>query len=415
MDLNEDCKLLILDYLPVFDLLLLARMNTNLFAVVEVILKQRFLNKQLIFRAPYESHELEDARSCVKEEHDHIQMTSSPVIFTTLKDFGHTISNLNVVHFMAGPKIEDQLIYESINVYCSETLSHFHLRNNGNDIFVKLTKPFKAVQQLSLTGPFKSVNNSDFSFIEIFPSLRQMNLAVEDMHGLDVGAHKIPHLDQLRAELWGSNNIAPLKQLIQINPQIRHLTLISVKPDLLEFVAEKLPHLENLQLEFYSEENVDVNKFRLNFEHLKSFIMTGNSRIYTIPSNIIFKDLEELEAYATRQDSTRLLAIVLKYKMTLKKLRLTVNLRNEEILQLANAGLNVIEMSIVYEKITDVECVIKLIEHSKQLKRLKLNLDLSALYFDTNFKQNVFETLQKRLSNEWAILATKNSILLERI
>lgn len=143
--------------------------------------------------------------------------------------------------------------------------------------------------------------------------------------------------------------------------------------------------------------------------------MTGNSRIYTIPSNIIFKDLEELEAYATRQDSTRLLAIVLKYKMTLKKLRLTVYLRNEEILQLANADLNVIEMSIVYEKITDVECVIKLIEHSKQLKRLKLNLDLNALYFDTNFKQNVFETLQKRLSNEWTLLATKNFILLERI
>lgn len=411
--MNFDCQLIIFEFLPVYDLLLFAEINKKLKLLVERELKRRFLKKMLIFRAPYDSHELKDARASLKESYDLIQITRLPTIYMILRDFGHTIANLKILHFLATPEHEDQSIYQSINLYGSESLSQFHITNNGNDIFARVTKPFKTVERLSLHGRFKNVNNSEFGFEELFPWLRQLDLESVNIHELDISERKMAHLEYLTADIWNSNTSPAIKRLITNNPQIRSLTLLSVTPGLLQFVSERLPHLQYLEIGYFSEENVDVTNFRLDFKELKSFILCGTSSVYTIPSNIIFRDIEELEANAIGRDSARLIEISLKYKKNLEKLRLIVALNNEEILQLANAELNVVEMAFTCGKNCDKENVVKLIESCKQLKQFRLHIDPHINHYE-NFSQMAFEALQTLLSDEWIITKTENCIHLKR-
>lgn len=415
IDLNIDCQMMIFEFLSAYDLLQLAHVNKNLLVAVEQVLKRRFITKMLIFRAPYDTRELVDARDSVQEFHDHIQVTSQPIVHMILREFGRIISNLKVVHFLLTSETEDQTIYQCINLYCFETLSQLHITNNGNDIFAKLTKQFKVVVQLSLNGHFKRMNNSEFRFVDMFPSLHQLNLDSTTSGVLDVAEQKMPHLNQLKAEIWSSDKIPAIKRLIENNRQIRNLTLISIGPNLLQFIADELVQLEELHIEFYTEENVDVSNVQFKFEQLKRFVMRGTMTVHTIPSNIVFsKHLEVFEAQTVAfPNGARFVEVARKYKMNLKTLRLIMTLDNEEIVEMANAGLNVIEMAFTCGRNFDIRNVVKLIENNESLAMLDLLID-PYIHQWSDFRQFAHETLQQQLPKEWTINETENCIHLKR-
>lgn len=225
------------------------------------------------------------------------------------------------------------------------------------------------------------------------------------------------HLEYLDVEITNVRDFATIhpesvtERLLKKNPQIRTLVLRMVPPKMLKIVADLVPNLENLQINFYLDEEDANAEYTVHFDNLKMLSIRQSSR--TMPKNVYFENLIELEVDATESKCLRWLEFVEKSK-SLVKLRVTDRyLCDEEISRLAMARLNLTELSAGFDRDVKDETIIQLIEMSKNLR--KMELIKFVVPTESTSLLLTAKTLREKIGNQWNIADSPSEIFIERM
>lgn len=328
----------------------------------------------------------------------------------TLKYFGDFISKLEIVFDSIDP-LENRVhqIYQFTNVYCSERLAQLHLANAPKGFFNEFRKPFKRLENVSLSGDFDKLSNEKNNFSVVFPVLRSLTLSTYSILDSNWIEQVYPHLEYLNLLVYKSNGNAPgrlkkskIERLLENNKQIRILALEDASPELLRIVAKNLPNLEKLELKLF--EAFD-DEDEIHFKHLK-FLNTKLSS-HSVPTIIDLENLEELETDAFPGGCQRWIEFV-EENEHLKKL--TVDhyyINDSEILRLAQANSNLTEMSLWCENDVKSNNLIKLIENNQHLRKMHLKLRSKG------HPKLLGDALEGQLNDEWTVKVLSNQIWIE--
>lgn len=409
MDLNVDCQHLIFDEMPFANLLTLADTNKILRSVITDAIRRRLAKKYVTFRNPYFAAGTK-YNSFVSEFDDRIEVRNLVSVSRFLQTFGHFITDLRIFHNNRLSEFQSRKILHLVNFHCTDTLKRFHLSNNNYDVFDEFKKPFKRVESVLFSSRFPSLSNSNFSFSELFPLMNELLLDVLETENSDWLDEKHSNLERFTADIWSSPrtmwrfNEMSIKRMLANNLQIRYMALSFVKPTLLQFIADQLMHLEHLELEMYEESFLE--SFHFHFEQLKKLSVCKSS--HTLPANITFgQHLVEFIADSYPTGCSRWFQLV-KHQKSLKRLKIDRRLRNFEILELANARVGLIELDFECDEDVQIDSLIKLIEHSEQLMKSNVFIEVSDL------RQSVVDSFERQFNNNWIISQNKSNIYLER-
>lgn len=413
MDLNTDCLLTIFDDLNVTDLLSLTETNTNLLDASTATLKRRFAKKEVKVRFGNSDKKFEITENAVEI---YFIDTKRLEFVKILQNFSHLLSNLeinaNVLH------INITNFVEQVNSYCFESLTKLCIWTfNQKHIFDAIKMPFKSVEHLSIWGNFDYVNK--LTLTEMFPALRVFKSNFYTIEKQTLINQNYPNLKYLHVEEINSNyglNENSFKTLIANNLQICGLNLdffyITDGLKFLQFVAESLPHLEHLVLSECKERNDSNESINIHFEYLKTLKIRRSGPV--LPLNTTFGRLEELATGPVySKNSDRWMELV-KHQKTLKKLTVTQYIKDSDILQIANADSNLIELNYncgcdlaSYQQSVNacgcdvkIESMVEMLEKSKQLQKVNLRSGWAA-------SDSVFYTLQRKLPG-WTITRVLN-------
>lgn len=249
------------------------------------------------------------------------------------------------------------------------------------------------------------------NFLECYRQLIS-EFVIWDAFDIPKDYYKLPMLDELLYTYYDSSMYKSAIGLFVNNPQVRKITLRFATADLLPALS-KIQKLESLELTFFSRRGGSYDQ--LNFENLKIFKMSGSTE--SIPLNISFVHLEEFDLNEWNGCIyTDIINLVLQNKKSLKRIRLNIILRENHLLQLTNANLNVTELSFgQYPTVINTNIISNLIKSTKQLKKLVINRVMAAYWSPEYYNKwnNVFDELRSELGNQWNITSatTFNSIV----
>lgn len=412
LDFNVDCQLLIFECLELPDLISLTETNKNLFPLVEYVLRRRFAKKSITITGLYPNGERIRTEFYVRETEANIRIQHIVIASKVLKYFGYLIQNLRIEHCFL-PKDELISLYKLVNLHCSETLTQIHLNNELDDVFAEFSTPFKRVENVSLSGEFQRLYNSQFSFNELFPAMRRLYLGNSNIFDMNWVDQKLPNIEHVAVNIWnwmnysipGCFNETIVGRLFKANPQIRSLDLDYVSPNLLKLVSDELQNLETLKLAHY-DMSLDDGRKSVHFEHLKSFTMELGT--HSMPQRITFGNLEVFKTDATPEDCYRWVEFI-EIDKNVKKLQVNAFLTNDEILRLATVTSNLEEILMMCEIDIENESVVKLIKNFKQLKKLDLQMR------DTNSTDAIMNILRHTFEADWFISNDiENNVILKK-
>lgn len=399
------------------DLLSLAKTNRNLigFIVDDYIEHHKFAKKEVIFIDPPKSY-FGKSVSDWKESDNHIEVGNVQTISDFLQRFGHLVSNLRIKFYSSLVYRKDYYsenevheIFRLINLHCSETLSTFTIltKVDTKNTFQSFTRPFQNVRKLSLEGQYHNVSN----FNEIFPSVRDLSLLSIYYNHLGLLDQAIPNLEHLTISHDQGWMMRDTKAFMRLNSHMRSLFIFLFSPLYLSFVAEELPNLEEFVMsdldtrrEYLSDELANQV---VNLENIKMFrSITFNY----FPWNMQFRDLEEFHVSTmTKKDTNRFVDLVIRYKATLKKVYLGMQLTNTDIERLAEADMRVEELTFECENDAKTEHFVKIIENNEELVKFVIR------YFWADVERGLaVNELKNRFGNNWFIVDSDHSIILER-
>lgn len=309
------------------------------------MIKQRLANRSVILRKSYPDSDFAKYNASSQ----YIEMSTWSTVTKFMRYFGHLVSKLEVFGDFSLPHQNVKQVHQLINLYCSEMLTSLTITNQSDDVFADFTKPFPKVESVILND-VKRIQIVSFKFSEIFPSVRFLTLNSFDSFILK--DQKLPYLEYLAIENRGDRSTFFIKNIVKNNPTIRRLAITCVGPELLEFVAESLPNIEWLQLCSYSGNGRGDQSFYFYFENLKTLIV--KNRISALPSNVMFRDLEEIEMDPSPFKDIEMIKQILNCKDNLKKIQLNfVNMTNIHALAFATAGFNQLTLSKVWQVILE--------------------------------------------------------------
>lgn len=389
-----DCQLQILENLDVLSLFAMSKTNKHFSSLVVSALNRRFANKQLIIVITNFADET-DLR--IEETDQYIKIQNIKTSSEILTNFGHVISNLEIEQNLLHSDLT-KAIYRLANIHCSETLKQLRLTNPEKIFIDELTKPFKGVESISLRGNHMKVNIGELNFRKIFPAVYRVSLGETDPLFTSLRHLRVP------SNPWSANDLIAEKIIVN-NPQIRSFVLRNISTHILRLMAERLPLLESLTLHYFSGiyENTDQ---KIRFKNVKYFKTVFGFK--GVAENVIFDNLEIFETDAFPFDSSGWIDFI-KSNKKLRKLHVTRELGNEEILRLAAVDSNLTEINASCAMDVEGKSIAELIDNPKQLETLHLTLSGRILL------DSVVSILQGRFANKctWTGVADSNQITIE--
>lgn len=360
MNLNNDCQISILENSDLQSLISLSESSQYLKIQIWSVINRRFGRKWINFSIPYFSNK-RDLQ--IYETDDEIKIRDIDTMIKVLRYFGPSIRKLEL-ETSYSPASRAYLVYKYINIYCSDRLTQFNMKNSMEAAFDEFKKPFKNIESISLHGQFDSLNSYELRFSEIFPSIRYLSLRM--VHITDpnwVTKNIFPNMEHLH--IYASDH-DPNKyfKLIKNNPQIRSLKLENVSRKELMFVAQELPKLERLEIDIRTE--TEPENSTVSFGHLKVLkVRNCSKQLLDMVSSFLADKLEELEIDKLPMD-------FMKSCQRLKKLNITQRMTNLEIQAFSKATANLSDISLICDGDTTNESIFELIDKSQHLERLNL-------------------------------------------
>lgn len=275
-----DCQLSICEELDLPKLLTLTETSKQFIPIVENILRRRFLKKSVTIVGLYPNGENISPKFYTRETVNDIRIQHFETATKLLKQFGNLIKNLRIEHYFM-PTNELKLIYQLVNLHCSQTLTELYMDNDVEDVLAEFTVPFKHVQSVTLAGIFKRLNNAKLVFGKMFPQLRRLTLKTGSVLDRSWVDQTFQHLEHLHVNVWtygevvGCFSESVLERLFSTNPHIKSLELGNATPKVLKMLLEKLTKLEKLDLFSFAESESIVENPDFHFENLKRFTVNG--------------------------------------------------------------------------------------------------------------------------------------------
>lgn len=401
---------LIVELLETRDLMKLSAAHEHFSFAVKYNLRHRLAKKVVTFGSPYTDGELGhtvtwpiQAFHGVRESPGAIFFSHLPFILDFLEHFGNLIQSLKLIQGddSKGNATHVESVWQATNRYCSENLTQLLIvdRNNASLLF---ERPFNRIEMLTLEGEFERLSGGN-----MFPAVRQLVLNEIRFDEADWLDHEFPLLDNLHVMMEEMPDVRGLNgtefdRFIQNNQHIHNLTLKYANAEILECVAKKLQYLEHLRLVFY---DTDIRR-NIHLANLKTLIV-GASPLHFI-EDITFSSIKEYEVSVYSDGWFEAIQGNVGMTNSLRKLRIKRNMNDFEILQIANAKLNLTEIYFqVYDDVR-VETIIQLIESSQGLQRLRIHVGNIYPW------QAAVDALQDRLSGQWEIIQSPDHVELKR-
>lgn len=389
-DLNDDCKLLILEQLSVYDLFTVAELSSS-FSKAAVNVYNRTLAKVPIrfiatrnpgMHAPY-------------PQLKYIAITDFNSTKSILKHFGSVISKLE---FYAN-RNHGSFISNLINLHCSDTLKELNIETFDCEIFDNFVKPFKKVKRLIIEHAHRTLRNEHLEFNEQFPALENLELRAMVCNSSDIVVH-FPNLRRFHVlnkpkrqngqHVMAYLNDDDVKRFILKNPKIQSISLRCDTNDFLWFISENLPQLNELTLNDFNGDPGDQREFA--FENVRS-LKTDNLRGH-LPNG--FRDLEVLKMHNSVDWQASCLDLLEKNK-DLKQLEIMQTIyRNAVDLNLL-IGLipNVVTLELHISYGVSDNSIVNFIEANEMLEKV-------FFYRSKTFEETA-AYLEETIGNEWDI------------
>lgn len=417
MELNLDCQLMILEQMPLTTLISMAETNRYFMNLVTDIFGRKFGKHRVQFQAPFV-----DFPVFYNQTEGPIKLKDSKTVSKVLSHFGQSIHSLKAKYLTSDMPVQTK-INQLINAKCSDTLKQFDIISYKNHFFDDFSKPFKAIESVSVRGIFSSFSREASGFGTLFPNMRHLKIQLAKGQNMSWFDYEFKQLEHLNADFCYYDAPRCYNEDIMIkffdkNPQIRTLNISYFTRDLLKHAAKQLSNLENLQIEFYEDRNdydesteVGDDHDEIHFEHLKSFTMKSGGD--SMPKSVRFEKLVEFRTDANPKDCLRWLKFV-ESNQNLKKLVIFGRyLKKEEISRLTAAKLGLVEATIKCKKNVDYETIAEFIENSTKLRKLVLKFDEKSIPHESFGA--IMKSLRKNLSVKWTIneVLNKREIILE--
>lgn len=417
--LNLDCILLIIEKLELLELTNISETNKNFSYLAADVFRRKYSRKTIKIMGSFSI----GSTKHIFYKNDEIEIQDHEIVPKVLRNFGHLIKSLRVDYIILFES-EIKNINRYINFYCSNALINFDVHSGHDDFFDNMIKPFGRVTNVSVSGRFNSLGSKSLKLNELYPAM--INLTMKNIKVIDSSWINLnfPHLNYLCVDV--SQNTDPrnaanylseadVVQLIRSNQQIERIRLGSITQNLLQMLAKYLPKLEHLELESYDEWNsYNFEHRKIRFDNVKRFEMESGS--HSVPENITFNQLEEFKTDGCPNDCTRWIGLIENNK-SLRKIHVYERyIRNSELLRLAQANLEMIEISLWCGRDVEDETIAMFIENSKQLMKMhlvKFTVPNSGLVHLTSLKYTA-NTLRKKFGDTWIIRDFDSDVFLER-
>lgn len=305
-------------------------------------------------------------------------------ILNSLEMFGHLITKLKLDYSFFDDQ-QSEIINKHICKYVANTLNRIELIQFTGESLAGL-EPLKNVEIVNLAKG--NVSSDGVNFSELFPSVRDLDIACMIRPKYGNFQHHFPHLETIKMEIFIDTDSPEFEQRLRLNPQLRKLWLMHYNWQNLKMISKLLPNLEYLEL-LFMEVSSDYDDGDIHFENLK-FLSIHAYAEYLDRSPIIVSSLEEIKCMAS---SDRCYDIIMQNK-NLKKIK-TVKLDGTQLYQIATELPNLEELLMDNKlEIDDVAGVVRFLQTCKKLKKF--------LFWNwTHDTFDIIATLHERLQ-DWS-------------
>lgn len=376
------------------ELLKMAQTNKHFSVLADNIFKRKFTGKSIKIVGPF----LKDTNTGLHESDDEIIFENYSLAVTALRKFGHRIKHLNI-NYQHISNDQRHEISTLIAEQSSNSLISITLQKLNENVLQNFRKPFKSVENLTVTGELKMSGDS-LKLNELFPAIRRFNLKDVNVFDVDVLDVEFPKLEHLTVEIpILSDMTEAIEKLEKRNPHIKELNMYYCTSfDYLKMASENLPNLESLQvnLEILGDE---YNGTKIHFPNVKK--LATNWGEYDFTKIFLFEELSELDISCEACEGAKFAA----QSKHLNHLHIAQHsLKDTEILELNEKLPNLSELSI--DNMTNVRdrTIFELVDGNKKLKKFHLGLSDDALC----------DTLTQHFDHEWDVKCSSSEISLEK-
>lgn len=381
MQTNLDCQLLILEGLDLMSLVNTAQANRYLSNLASDVFSRKHGFKLIKIQAPTRT------RRARIEEIDEIIIRDVELAVRILSVFGRFIKVIKI-QFERFTFDEARVLLISINDFCSETLTQLGVSGFTRDLWAVMDNTFPNLEDIAFSKVLE--HGKGVNLNRIFPKMRTLVLLDTSIIKSNLLHRNFPHLEHLFVGLLTpqKNFNNETEMVIEKNPQIHHLSLRHYFRSFLETLKHRLQMIETLEILWPQDDYNEGQEIHLG--SVKKLLIKTNS--ITVPKQITFRQVEDIECYCYPQLNNEFVDY-LKLNHNLKKLNVTSETGNEQLLQMAGAFPELEEASIICAQSVKAINVLQFIQKANKMNTLMLA---------TNDKF-LFKILFERLWDRWII------------
>lgn len=287
-----------------------------------------------------------------------------------LKYFGHLIKRMNIDYNYDYLSTEDpKEVNDNINLYCADTLTFLNVMGEDGNLFAEMEKPFKAVEKLILSGPFKSLASSTLSFSELVPALRELSLYMKSINDQNSIVQSFPELEELSVSFWyNAISESIYEQFLRQNSQIKKLSLSNSSRKLMRITNQIVPDITYLNIRTYHPNNEPGDGQSVVFKHVTNLTYESYDDSDQVPDDVFFEKLTEI---SIRIKSPKHWVILVERNPNLHKLKILGPVYKDQFDRLNEAGSNLIDVQIQsIDKDVSDDSVLRFVRAHKNANRI---------------------------------------------
>lgn len=287
-----------------------------------------------------------------------------------LKYFGHLIKRMNIEYNDYYLSTEDpKEVNDYINLYCANTLTYLYVMGKDENLFAEMKKPFKAVKNLILSGPFKSLASSTLSFSELFPALQELSLYIKSINDPNSVVQAFPHLEQLNVSFWyNALSESVYGQLLRQNSHIKKLTIINSSRRLMRITNQIVPDITYLHIRSYNPNNEQGDGQSVVFKHVTNFTYESYGDSDQVPDDVFFEKLTEI---SIQMKSYKNWIIFAEKNPNLQKLKILGPVYKDQFERLNEVSSNLVDVQIQsIDKDVSDDSVLRFVRAHKHANRI---------------------------------------------
>lgn len=398
-DLNDDCKLLILETLDFNSLVNLAGANRASSYLTTDVYRRTFASKQIKIEGPFV-----DRETPAVESNDLIRIYSFKVVTRLVHNFGSYITKL-IIDAVGMKKNQVLEVIALVNRHC-DALIELKIVNLDEEVFPSADQqPFSSVKVFSLHSSLMNPVEQRLAMNKMFPKLE--NLTLQNMKIIDRQniLQTFPNLKHFSVSLMHLEGFVEqdLVQMISLNPQIYSLSISGVSMKLLMFLSEYSPNLRCLSLHWILQNS--PYQTHIQFKNVRQLDVKASQDYFS--RIVTFDGLEEFNLECFFYVGDIWLSFIRRHASIKKLVISNGQLSENQLRDLIGNIPNLVEATITIARDVDLQLMIQFLNQNPKMQKL----DLSFRGID---EIDVSKAFENTIQRNWNVLNTAFGWILHR-